>query len=115
MKKLTIKTQSQYIDDKTASFIEGILATLNITFISVPMDVKVTVKDMLDGATVRCINCVYQFCEYQKVDPQHLTVSEFFGFYTYFDLLRCRNMGKKSIKELQEIAKRYGIIWGPQN
>ena len=114
MKKITIKTQTQYIDDKTASLLEGILNTLNITFISTSMDVNVTVKDMLDGVTMRCLHCVLTFCEQQKVNPQYITVSEFFGFYTYSDLLRCRNMGKKSIKELQEIAKRYGIIWGPQ-
>ena len=108
MKRLTIEQQTKCLTNSEAKILKRVLDSLRIKFnIDVveesPIDLKIF--DLQDRITVRAYNVVSNF-----VDPA-MTISEFVENYTVIDLLKCRNFGQKSMKDLRTALSKLGYVW----
>jgi len=114
MKKVSILAQTKYLDDKVASLLEKILTSSDIMFVSIPMDINVSLTEMFQRETVsiRCMHCLKEFCKSKHIDMDNMDVYTFFNSYSMLELRKSRNIGTKTIGELHYIAKHYGIDWG---
>jgi hypothetical protein len=59
--------------------------------------------------TIRVVNVLTRVLEYEGLDWKTLTIAEFVGRFSEKDLLRYRNMGNKSIKEMNHSFYPYGF------
>lgn len=108
MKRLTIEQQERRLSNSEAKIFKKVLDSLGIQFTidvveETPIDLRII--DLKDRITVRAYNVICNF-----VDPA-MTINEFVENYTIVDLLKRRNFGHKSAKDIRSTLKGLGYVW----
>lgn len=109
MKVLKLTTDSIIISDAEYDVYKRLLKTLKIRFVSTEIEPNKIIKvcDLYKHTNTRIINTIKHYLE---VDD-NMNIKDFIEKYPSCYLLKCKNIGKKSIEDLRLLLLDQGYVW----